>query len=100
MIRKPAKASRDKTMTQTIAHAKEWTDLELLLRTMKELDAKPLLLSMPVEDIRLEVNGATASTREAYVRRMDAMARQYDFPLLTSATTRTTPHSWWIFSIT
>lgn len=79
---KARKVSRDKVLEQAIARAKEWTDLELLMRTFRELGAQPLLLSMPVEDIRLEVYGASAPTREAYVRKLDAMAERYDFPLL------------------
>lgn len=79
---KQRKLSRDKVMVQTIARAKEWTDLELLMRTLRELGAKPLLLSMPVEDIRLEAYGASAPTREAFLQRLDAMAVQFDFPLM------------------
>jgi D-alanine transfer protein len=63
-------------------HAREWTDLELLLRTMRELGAEPLLLSMPVEDIRLEVYGADAKLRNAYVQRLDALAEQYHLRLI------------------
>ena len=79
---KQRKLSRDKVMVQTIAKAKEWTDLELLMRTLDELGAKPLLLSMPVEDIRLEAYGASAPTREAFVQRLDTMAERFDFPLM------------------
>ena len=77
-----ARASRDKSFQQTIARAKEWTDVELLMRVLKELGAEPLFLSMPVEDIRLEVYGITAETRTAYLDRMSALAWNYGFPLL------------------
>lgn len=77
-----AKASRDQAFIQTIAKAKEWTDVELLLRTLKELGAQPLLLSMPVEDIRLEVYGVSSDARTAYLERMSALAYGYGFPLL------------------
>src|SRR4029079_11128958 len=62
--------------------AREWTDFELLLRTLNELGAEPLLLSMPVEDIRLEVYGATPKLRNAYVERLDALAEKYRVPLI------------------
>jgi D-alanine transfer protein len=75
------KASRDRAMVQTIARAKEWTDLELLMRTFQELGATPLFLSMPVEDIRLEVYGASAPTREAYLKRLDELTQTFGFPL-------------------
>lgn len=76
------RASRDRSFQQTIAKAREWIDMKLLLRTMKELDAQPLLLSMPVEDIRLEVYGISPETRTAYQERLRALAAQYRFPLL------------------
>lgn len=79
--RRLKRPSREKTIMQAISKAKEWTDLELLMRTFKELGAKTLLLSMPVEDIRLEVYGASPAARTAYVERMDRLAARYDIPL-------------------
>ncbi len=80
--RRLPRASRDKAFLQTIAKAREWTDVELLMRTIKELKAEPLLLSMPVEDIRLEVYGVSPDARSAYIQRLSALAQQYGFPLL------------------
>jgi D-alanine transfer protein len=76
-----ARASRDKPFLQAMHKAKEWTDLELLMRTFKELGADPMLLSMPIEDIRLEVYGISASARSTYVNRLDALADLYSIPL-------------------
>jgi D-alanine transfer protein len=76
------RASRDKVFIQTIAKAHEWTDVELLMRTLKELKAEPLLLSMPVEDIRLEVYGVSPDARTAYIQRIGTLAEKYNFPLL------------------
>ena len=76
-----ARALRDKAFLQTIAKAEEWTDIELLLRTFQELGVQPLLLTMPVEDIRLEVYGLGPDARNAYVQRLDALAESYRFPL-------------------
>ena len=79
---------RDPTLVQTqkflarVAHAQEWTDLELLLRTFRELGAEPLLLSMPVEDIRLEVYGVSPEARTAYLRRLDELTSRYEVSLL------------------
>lgn len=74
-----SKASRAKGFLQAIAHAKEWTDVELLMRTFQELGANPLLLSMPIEDIRLEVYGLDASARTTYQERFGALAENYGF---------------------
>lgn len=70
------------TFLTKVGKAKEWTDLDLLLRTFEELGAKPLLLSMPVEDIRLEVYGVSPEARTAYLRRLDGLAEKHDVPLL------------------
>jgi D-alanine transfer protein len=80
--RRAAKSSREKMIMQAVVNAREWTDLELLMRTFKELGAEPLLLSMPVEDIRLEVYGASPAVRTAYLSRLRALASSYDLPLL------------------
>lgn len=76
------KVSRDKGFIETIGKAKEWTDAELLLRTFQELGAKPLLLSMPLEDIRLEAGGWSPAARAVFVERMHRLAKAYNFPLL------------------
>jgi D-alanine transfer protein len=74
--------AQTQSFVKTVAHAKEWTDLELLVRTFGELGAQPLLLSMPVEDIRLEVYGVSPAARTVYLRRLDQLAARYDVALL------------------
>ena len=71
-----------RNFVKVVEHAKEWTDLELLLRTFGELGAQPLLLSMPVEDIRLEVYGVSPEARTAYLRHLDGLAGRFDVALL------------------
>ena len=75
-------AAQTQNFVKMIDHAKEWTDLELLLRVFHELGAQPLLLSMPVEDIRLQVYGVSPEVRTAYLRRLDETAARYDVALL------------------
>lgn len=75
-------AAQTQNFVKLVKSAKEWTDLELLLRTFGELGAQPLLLSMPVEDIRLEVYGVSPEARTAYLRRLDETAARYDVALL------------------
>jgi len=75
-------AVQTQNYVNVVHHAVEWTDLELLLRVFRELGAQPLLLSMPVEDIRLQVYGVTPEVRTAYLRRLDETAARYDVALL------------------
>lgn len=88
VARKKLQAKRESTEVQTqtfltkVSKAREWTDLDLLLRTFRELGADPLLLSMPVEDIRLEVYGVSPAARTAYLRKLDGLAEKYNVPLL------------------
>ena len=77
--RKASKVSREKGFLRAITYAREWTDIELLLRTFHELGAQPLLLSMPIEDIRLEVYGLAPSARTGYLTRLNQLARHYNF---------------------
>ena len=41
--------TRDATFRARIAASSEWTNLELLFRTLAELQAEPLILSMPID---------------------------------------------------
>ena len=88
IARKKAKLALESTEVHTqtflkkVTKAKEWTDLDLLLRTFHELGAEPLLLSMPVEDIRLEVYGVSPEARTAYLRLLEGLAEKHDVPLL------------------
>lgn len=75
-------ASQTQNLVKTVDHAEEWTDLELLLRVFRELGARPLLLSMPVEDIRLQVYGVSPEVRTDYLRRLDETAARYNVALL------------------
>lgn len=79
--KKIPRASRDGVFMQSLVKAREWTDFELLLRTFVELGAKPLLLSIPIEDIRLEAYGISDSSRAAYTGRLRKLAAKYDIPL-------------------
>jgi D-alanine transfer protein len=71
---------RDRTFRARIASSNEWTDLELLFRTLAEIKAEPLILSMPFD--AYAARGVSHSTRELYYDRMRELAEQYHFPLI------------------
>lgn len=74
--------SRDDVWLAKLDKATEWTDFNLMLRTLQELGARPLVLSMPVHNTDLENAGVSQKAREAYPRRIhDAVAR-YGMPLV------------------
>ena len=79
--KKMVPGSQDAAYLTAIGSAREWVDLELLLRTFREMNADVLLLSIPVEDIRLQVYGITKASREEYLRRLSALAAKYNYPV-------------------
>src|SRR6266480_105480 len=59
-----------------------WTDLELLLRTLARLHARPLLLSMPMAGQFYDKAGISRSAREDYYKKLRALTQRYNFPLV------------------
>jgi D-alanine transfer protein len=72
--------ARDAAFRARVTTSGEWIDLELLFRTLTELRAQPLILSMPIDVYA--ARGISRSAREVYYDRMRELARRYDFPLV------------------
>jgi D-alanine transfer protein len=64
------------------AAAPGWTHLELLLRTLASVHARPLLLSMPIDGQFYDQAGVSRSAREGYYERLRTLAQRYNFELL------------------
>ena len=74
------RAARDAAFRARIASASEWTDVELLFRTLAQLKADPLILSMPID--ANTARGVSRSAREVYYERMRELAQQYHIPVI------------------
>jgi D-alanine transfer protein len=72
--------AKDVAFRARVATASEWTDLDLLFRTLTELRARPLILSMPID--AYVARGVSRSAHEVYYDRMRELARRYHFPLV------------------
>jgi len=72
--------ARDRTFHARIASSTEWTDLELLFRTLAEIKAEPLILSMPID--AYAARGVLHSTRKLYYDRMRDLAERYHFSVI------------------
>jgi D-alanine transfer protein len=72
--------ARDAAFRYRIASSTEWTDLELLFRTLAEIKAEPLIISMPID--AYAARGVSRSTRELYYDRMRELAERYHFPVI------------------
>jgi D-alanine transfer protein len=76
------RSARDAAFRARIATASEWIDLDLLFRTLTELGARPLILSMPVDGALYDTTGVSRSARQVYYDRMSKLTQQYHFPLI------------------
>jgi D-alanine transfer protein len=72
--------AKDVAFRTRVATASEWTDLDLLFRTLTELRARPLILSMPID--AYVARGVSRSAHEVYYDKMRELARRYHFPLV------------------
>jgi D-alanine transfer protein len=77
-----AAGSRDKAFVIRVNKAPAWVDLELLLRTLAEVGAKPLLISMPMDGQFYDQEGVSREAREAYYRKLRMLAQQYHVALV------------------
>jgi D-alanine transfer protein len=69
----------DLMFVSRIDSAREWRDLELLLRTLAKVHAQPLLISMPLYGPFYDRKGISHSAREHYYERIRAVAQRYHF---------------------
>jgi D-alanine transfer protein len=75
-------SNREVAFRNDMNAAPAWIDLELLLRTLAEVHARPLLLSMPVAGQLYDQTGVSRSTRELYYTKLRAMVQRYNFELI------------------
>jgi D-alanine transfer protein len=60
----------------------EWADLELLLRELTELGARPLLLSSPIHGRWYDQCGVTQRARTAYYEKLREIGARYHVPVV------------------
>jgi len=77
-----APGSRDQAFRTDMEAGLGWTDVELLLRTMASVHARPLLLSMPFDGQFYDETGVSRFARESYYERLRSLAQRYHFPLV------------------
>jgi D-alanine transfer protein len=65
-----------------VESSREWVDLELLLRELTELGARPLLLSMPLHGRWYDRCAITYSARIAYYQKLRETGTRYHTPVV------------------
>lgn len=71
--------SRDVGFQNGVNASPIWIDLELLLRALTEVHARPLILSMPIGGDFYDHAGVSRSAREAYYTKLRALVQRYHF---------------------
>ncbi len=77
-----AKGTWDKQFMARVSKAQEWRDFELVLRLLREVGAKPLVLSMPLHADILEAQGVSEVGREEYGSRLQQLVGKYGVPFV------------------
>ncbi len=77
-----APGSREAAFRTRMDSGAGWIDLELLLRTLASVHARPLLLSMPLAGQFYDQTGISRSARESYYKRLRALAQRYHCALI------------------
>jgi len=65
-----------------VESAREWNDLELLLRTLDQIHAQSLFLSMPMDGRFFDKAGISCAARETYYEKLRMLAQRYHFALV------------------
>jgi D-alanine transfer protein len=80
--RKITAGSRDVGFRSGIKESTTWIDLDLLLRCLTTVHARPLVLSMPLGGDFYDHAGVSRSARNEYYTKLRALVEQYHFPIL------------------
>jgi D-alanine transfer protein len=79
--RKIAPGSRDVGFRSGVKASPVWTDLELLLRCLTTIHARPLILSMPLAGEFYDHAGVSRLARDDYYKKLCALVKRYHFPV-------------------
>ena len=80
--RKITAGSRDVGFRNGIKSSPAWVDLELLLRCLSTVQARPLILSMPLAGDFYDHAGVSPSARDDYYAKLRALVERYHFPVV------------------
>ena len=80
--RKITRGSRDVGFLTGVKTSTAWIDLDLLLRCLATVHARPLILSMPLGGDFYDHAGISPSARDEFYRKLPALVEQYHFPVV------------------
>ena len=82
----------DSTFTAMLSRTDEWNHLSLLLRTLRELGAKPLFISIPINADAFEMAGVKPAQLDFYYARLRDAVGDYHYPLVTFEKEQSDPY--------
>src|SRR5258708_9567700 len=77
----PAGSNND-LYSKSLLNSQEWTDLKVLLTVLQQLGAKPLILSLPVNDHLWQVMGVSEQTQDIYYTKFHSVVDPYNLTVL------------------
>jgi D-alanine transfer protein len=80
--RKITRGSRDVGFLSGVETSPAWIDLELLLRCLATVHARPLILSMPLGGNFYDHAGVSRAARNEFYGKLPALVEQYHFPVV------------------
>src|SRR5215468_7129651 len=80
--RKITQGSRDVGFLTGVKTSPAWIDLDLLLRCLASVHARPLILSMPLGGDFYDHAGVSGAARGEFYRKLPALVEQYQFPVV------------------
>jgi D-alanine transfer protein len=80
--RKITPGSRDVGFLTGVKASPAWIDLDLLLRCLAAVNARPLILSMPLGGDFYDQAGVSRSARDEFYKKLPALMGQYHFPVV------------------
>jgi D-alanine transfer protein len=80
--RKITRGSRDDGFLTGVKKSPAWIDLDLLLRCLVSVHARPLILSMPLGGHFYDHAGVSRSARDEFYKKLPALVEQYHFPVV------------------
>ena len=80
--RKITPGSHDVGFVTGVKTSTAWIDLDLLLRCLESVHARPLILSMPLGGEFYDHAGISRSARDEFYKKLPALVEQYQFPVV------------------
>jgi D-alanine transfer protein len=72
----------DKQYLKELSSSAEWTDLDILLRVLKDMGARPLLMSRPIHGPFWGAMGVSKAARKVFYDRLHKVAASYGVPVV------------------